>query len=291
MALYNNYDSMLGTQQPQQNQYLTGNPATQPNANTLWMDQSQTSPTTGINGGGGISNISQQQSNPPSQVSNGTMLGSIAAGNVGTYMPGGYDQAKFNDPANANSTKYQVGRILSKYPPGPEGLQAASQELSALGISVIGKDKIKLPDGTTVDVGFSFSDPNAQHNWQYNWSGPLGSQQGNMPGNSMFGMQQGNNQFSQNNMMNQIWQALQARRYKFSDQQFNPSGGYVPPSGNTGVSGQIGMNPQPQFNIPSLLGLFGGSEWSNDPHRMYFGGGVYDPATGMTRQPRYGEPQ
>lgn len=270
MALYN---SMLGyDQQPQRNQYLTGNPSTQPEANTLWMDQSQRSENTGITGGGGMPNISQQQPTPPSQVPNGTMLGSIAAGNVGQYMPGGYDQAKFNDPSLGTSTKYQVGRILSKYPPGPDGLRAASQELSALGISVIGKDTIRLPDGTTVDVGNSFSDPNAQHTWQYNWSGPLGS---SSPGNSMFGQQQGNNPFAQNNMLQQIWQAMQARRNQFGNQQFNPSGGYYgggnssffPPGTNTGFAGGVDrgqpqfaintgsyLNPQPGMNyIPSFI--------------------------------------
>ena len=64
-------------QKPQQNQYLTANPATDNNANTNWMSPSD---STGNSGG---NSVAQSQPNPPSQVSNGTMLGSIAQGNSG----------------------------------------------------------------------------------------------------------------------------------------------------------------------------------------------------------------
>src|SRR5882757_10083161 len=103
--------------QPQQNQYLNGNPGTDTQANTRWMDPNQSSPTTGINGGGTPGGKVQQP------LINGTMLGQISSGQVGQYMPQGYDQGKFGDQ-NKHDPKYDVGRILSKYPPGPEGLQS-----------------------------------------------------------------------------------------------------------------------------------------------------------------------
>lgn len=137
------------------------------------------SPSSPMNGGG----YNMPSATMPTSAGPGSLLGNMAAGgSVGQYMPEGYDQGKFNDPTNANSTKYQVGRILSKYPPGPEGLQAAAAELQKLGINIAGKDKIRLPDGTTADVGRAFSDPGANHAWQYNWSGPA---EGNQAANPM----------------------------------------------------------------------------------------------------------
>lgn len=232
MALMNSIGASdsLYKQQPQQNQYLTGNPATQPEANTSWMNPTDTS------GGGLTGNIAQTQPNPPSQVSNGTMLGSIAAGNVGQFMPGGYDQNKWNDP-NKHDPKYDVGRILSKYPPSTAGLQAAMNELSPLGYKMAGKDTIIGPDGVPIDVGFSFGSGQGS-TWQWN---PKDNQQ--MPGNSM--LQQGNNNPSgQNNLMNMIWQALQQQRQIQGNQQFNPTGGALPINSMQG-----------NVDIQSLLGL------------------------------------
>lgn len=82
MALF---DSMQqNSEQPQRNQYLQDNPATQDNANTSWMSPSDSS-------GGNTKSVAQSQPNPPSQVSNGTMLGSIAQGSgsgmFGTTAP------------------------------------------------------------------------------------------------------------------------------------------------------------------------------------------------------------
>ena len=44
----------------------------------------------------------------------------------------GFDHDKLN--SGHDSPKYQVGRILAKYPPTPEGLRQALPELQALGI-------------------------------------------------------------------------------------------------------------------------------------------------------------
>ena len=165
------------SQRPQQNQYLTANPATSNNANTNWMGSASTTRAPG--------NISQAQPNPPSRVSNGTMLGSIGnsqqtqSGNVGQYMPQGYDQGKWNDP-NKNSPKYVIGRILSKYPPNSQGLQAAAPELQSLGYRVDGKDGIIDPNGVRIDVGqaFSAAGTSGMGNW---WWNPQGENSFNTP--------------------------------------------------------------------------------------------------------------
>lgn len=264
-------------EKPQQNQFLTGNPSTDPNAQTDWMNPSSSVPNSGFSGmgsSGGATPIA-------SATNNGTALGAIGSGNssVGQYTPEGYDTGKLNDPANANSLKYQVGRILSNYPPGQAGLQQAAQQLQALGISVVGKDSIRLPDGTTADVGRAFSDPNAQHAWQYNWSGPMDGSGQSMP-TSYMGSQQQQNPMQNSQFMNQILQQMFAsqqaqRKFTSQEQMPNQQGGFIPPTG--GFSGYESALPNQIVN--------NGSEMS------YLGGGVYDPELGRYRNPRRGEPQ
>lgn len=168
-------------QNQQTNNRVFGAPQQEPQTQSNEMfNTGNTVPNSGFSGMGPNSGIPASM---PTSAGPGSLLGNMAAGGtVGQYMPEGYDSGKFNDPTNANSTKYQVGRILSKYPPGPEGLQAAAAELEKLGIKVSGKDRITLPDGTTTDVGKAFSDPGANHAWQYNWSGPT---EGNQAANPM----------------------------------------------------------------------------------------------------------
>lgn len=300
-------------QQPNENQYLTGNPSTQNGANTDWMDagtdwtkyggwsngagssQTNTPPPSGtalgtIGSGGGLFAGGQSYLQPGqmpgmTNLGNGVFgssytapgqgmqqQGTTQAGGLGQYTPEGYDIGKLNDPANANSTKYQVGRILSNFPPGPEGLQQAAPQLAALGITVLGRDKIRLPDGTTADVGRAFSDPNSTKAWQYNWSGldngggggfQGGPAQGNPfqsfmnPGLNFGGgggpMQGGGG----NNFMHMLYQMMQRQRNQGGGQMFNPIGG----------------------------------GFGNGGGQMYLGGGVIDPITGQRRNPRPGEPQ
>lgn len=252
------------SQLPQQNQYLQGNAATDSEANTRWMNPDSNFTNTGISGGGGIVN-----GKPASQpVQDGTMLGQITAGSVGQYMPGGYDQNKWNDP-NKHDPKYDVGRILSKYPPSPAGLKAAMAELGPMGYTFNGKDKITGPGVGTIDVGYAFGsgDPN-QMKWGWMPDSP-GMPSGNQPGNSMFGQQQGNN----NNFLQQMFQQLMAQRQQYANQQFNPTGGnastaqtWTLPSGQQipwdgGTRGII-SNPQPNFSSMPMTDQYGLSSGS-----------------------------
>ena len=60
----------------------------------------------------------------------------------------GWDETKWNDP-NSQSVKYVAGRILSRYPPTPAGLQQAWQEIKAAfpNASFDGDDAIDFGDG------------------------------------------------------------------------------------------------------------------------------------------------
>jgi hypothetical protein len=72
--------------------------------------------------------------------------------------PGGWDAAKWNNPEHT-TPKYVIGRILSYYPPTPDGLTSAMPEIQKAypGTTRVGDDKIDIPDVGLVDVGLSFS--------------------------------------------------------------------------------------------------------------------------------------
>lgn len=104
---------------------------------------------TGITGGvqgGAASQLQMQPSRganaPPSAL--GQYSGSLE----------GFDAGKLQ--SGHDSPKYQVARVLSKYPPTPEGLQQALPELQALGladsVNLIGNDKLQF--GGAIDPRF-----------------------------------------------------------------------------------------------------------------------------------------
>jgi hypothetical protein len=72
--------------------------------------------------------------------------------------PPGYDPAKWANLSH-NTPKYAIGRILSYYPPTPDGLTQALPEIQKAypGTARVGDDKIDIPDVGIVDVGLSFS--------------------------------------------------------------------------------------------------------------------------------------
>lgn len=267
--------------QPNQNQYLQGNPSTNNNANTNWMMPEGTN-WQGNSGGGWGNNAAQMQPNPPSQVSNGTMLGSLANGSSsmfgmnggfngntgytgfgsnwmmphggmqpgptngdnpvqssGQYMPGDVNLDKWNDP-NHTTPKYAVLRILSKYPPGAAGLQAAKPELLASGYvsDVNDKDGIVLGgqrageySGRNIDVGraFSTNDPK-QMGWYWGDQTPEGGASANP--SSMLGMNQmGNNP----QMLQQLMQQL------FSSQRKNKMSRFSRREAISGNRSQAGL--------------------------------------------------
>lgn len=81
------------------------------------------------------------------------------------YNVGGINPDKWFNPEH-KTPKYTVLRILSKYPPTPEGLQQAKAELEAVGIQVVGKDKILHPEAGVIDVGEAFGAGGGK-SWQW----------------------------------------------------------------------------------------------------------------------------
>jgi hypothetical protein len=71
-------------------------------------------------------------------------------------MPG-WDPAKWADEKHV-TPKYLVGRILSNYPPTPQGLKDALAEIQKAlpGTTIVGDDKLDIPDVGKVDVGLAF---------------------------------------------------------------------------------------------------------------------------------------
>lgn len=191
----------FGMRRPQENQYLQGDSSTDPLANTRWMGPNG---NTGFTGGSSI----PRQPTTPTNSNNGTALGAITAGNVGQYMPEGYDQRKWD--SGHSSPKYDVFRILSKYPPGPEGLQAAGPELQQAGYKLSGKDGIIGPDGVFIDVGRGFSG-GQNMGWWWNPHEQGGSNSGGILGQS--GMMNPGGIFSPENLQ-RIIQILMGQGYQ-----------------------------------------------------------------------------
>jgi hypothetical protein len=71
--------------------------------------------------------------------------------------PAGWDAAKWVNPDH-KTPKYVVGRILSRFPPTPDGLTQALPEVQKAmpGTTRVGDDKLNIPDVGIVDVGLSF---------------------------------------------------------------------------------------------------------------------------------------
>lgn len=306
MALFNP-TSFLPQIKPQVNQYLTGDPLVKESAQTDWMDPAKAN--------AGLSttpkNIAVGEHDPtvtmpaqpatgvsPTNTQPGTALGAITAGSpVGTYMPGGYGQTKWDDP-NKHDPKYDLGRILSQYQPGSDGFRQAQDELMRTGmIGSFGKDGFTLNDksgygGHYIDVGNSFGDPNANHSWQ--WLDKFNDgRPGNSPASSnsfmsflqsLFGNAGG--PYSGNN--------TQWVRPTAGNSPYNPMGQVGTPNPdwrwrgnpNTGVAGGIdrsqGLGIGPSSGYSSLQGM----GMNPDPSIMsYLSSGLIDPLTGLPRQP------
>ncbi len=140
------FDSYLNNQEPQQNQYLTGNPSTDTSAQTSWMDDS---------GSDWNKTSATQQTAAPTPPQSGTLLGSIATGTAQNWgsAPLGFEQDKWNDPNAGTSLKYQVGRMAAQGMP-------IDQIAAKVGAKVIAPDKIQYPDGFIADIYFDYGGPN-----------------------------------------------------------------------------------------------------------------------------------
>lgn len=256
-------------QQPQQNQYLQGNPETNPTAQTDWMNPENSIDNSGFNGGSPV----QTQPNPTSTgQNNGTALGSIASGSFGS-APLGFEQDKWNDPNQGNSLKYQVGRMAAQGMP-------IDQIASKVGAKVISPDKIQYPDGFIADIYFDYGGPNQRVQYldqtpsNDQSSGQMSSGMNSFMGNSGNGQMQNQNfQQFMNQLMQQLFSAQQGQRFNNQGQP-NQSGGFIPPTG--GFSGWgSGNNPTPNIDNGSGFNKFPGQNPFQQPTpdaNGYYGG-------------------
>jgi len=282
MALFASSDNpQVNNEEINKNQYLTKNPNTASDANTSWMGQSSDSSPSGSN-----RNIAQSQPNPPSQVSNGTVLGSIASGSMPNFISAptqdqlrAYGQSRgvnLNDstlnywnPQKWEELK-QRGRELQ---PGTDGSWYANKFLS---------NEEQFTGGA--------------HQTAMNMWGFDPAEQGNAN--------------ASNPLMALLQQLLGGANQKQYAQPYDPHAG--------NKSSGIGINPNGMYTgggvVPKVMdnggsligyngntGITGGLPTGNgsgvsmlgyDPGAMSFlGGGVIDPITGVRRNPRPGEPQ
>ena len=271
MALF---DSMQqNSDQPQRNQYLTDNPATNDNANTSWMTPSDST-------GGNTKSVAQSQPNPPSQVSNGTALGSIAQGNgsgmFGTTAPSRDQLAQFSQEKGS-----QFGDSSLNYWSNPQKWQELVQR---------GQQLQPGSDGSWYANKFlnnAEEFTGGAHQTAMNmWGMDPAQQQGNgQSGNLMMMLQQLLSGGGNSGPQGPRQQDLQYNQYagKGNPQQMGynpgtPQSGAVNSSGNssmigvsngnTGITGgMIGGSPQPIQPMQPSQGLI-------DPSRY---GGVADP--------------
>lgn len=97
---------------------------------------------------GGVPSGPAGQIMPQSDPTRGANAPPSTPGALGQYSGSleGFDSGKLNSAHD--SPKYQIARILSKYPPTPEGLQQAMPEIQASGladsVSLVGNDKLQF---------------------------------------------------------------------------------------------------------------------------------------------------
>lgn len=248
---------------PQQNQYLQGDPSVDNNAMTSWMekyDPSTRTENTGFSGLGlNASNTgtTSQPSQPTTTPQTGTALGAISSGTFGT-APLGFDQAKWNDPTQGTSNKYIAGRLAQElYSQGMSPAEVTRRVAERMGATAISDDAIRYPDGFIADLFFDADNASGQRRVQY--TDVTGAGQGNGFGSFVNQGQlaggQGNINWQQfmNNLMQQIFSAQQGQRrfIKPGMGRINPSGGFI--SGNGNSSAPIASyNRNMEFNIPTF---------------------------------------
>lgn len=180
------FNNLNRTQQPQENQYLQGNPVTEPNANTSWMGSS-----------GSISQPKQpsQPSSPTSVSQNqGTMLGSVSSGAAPQYQyMEGVDTGKLNDPSHT-TPKYVASRILAS----GGSLEDAAR---AVGAKVLDKTKMLL-NGEVIDTRRDEEGANALQ-----WLVERGSDGRDSNGNPIQQQANGQPQFLQG-LLQQVWNMI-----------------------------------------------------------------------------------
>lgn len=181
----NNSFNMYG-EQPQENQYFSGS-AADPNSSTQWMQPSfgndstlnpdferkfdsskaNTDYRTGEQSSGlGIDQQSVSPSGGTIPLADGTAIGQVTSGwtmpsNFNIAAPLGFDAAKWSDPNQGTTLKYQAGRMAADLL--SQGL--APKDITAriaqqFGAKQIADDAIQYPDGFIADLFFDVGGPN-----------------------------------------------------------------------------------------------------------------------------------
>lgn len=166
-------DLLANPQQQGSQGPLAPSPAPAPGAGSPASGPLAPSPgTQSLNDAGGTGELPAGSENPNAPPAPPTppppAPGPQFPGTVSPQAPRGWDAGKWGDTQH-QTIKYTVGRMISKYGFTPQGLQAAAPELATLGVTVVGKDSIRLPDGQVVDVvtNASSGDPSQMGSW---WS-------------------------------------------------------------------------------------------------------------------------
>lgn len=274
MALFDSMEQ--DNQQPQKNQYLQSDPNTDANANTSWMSPSD-------NTGKSSGNVAQSQPNPPSQVSNGTMLGSIAQGNSGGGMFGTTAPSRDQLSQYSQGRGSQFGDSSLNYWSNPQKWQELVQR---------GQQLQPGSDGSWYANKFL---SNAEeftggaHQTAMNmWGSDPAEQQGGGNNQLMMLLQQllgGQQQGPQGPRQ----QDLEYNQYKQNPQQM----GY---NGNTGIAGSLNNGSIPQQTNASMIGqnsgnaggMIGGQQPVLPVQQMQPSQGLIDPARfGGVADPRF----
>lgn len=81
--------------------------------------------------------------------------------------PAGWDPVKWTNP-NHTTPKYEIGRILWRFPPSPESLAEALPAIQAKypGTTQVGRDKLQIPEWGLIDVGVDFG-PGHGQSWAW----------------------------------------------------------------------------------------------------------------------------
>lgn len=249
--------------QPSASQAQAGNPAGQAGGAGAYSAPTGGSPPFIAQGG------ATQITNPSAQLPPWTNQPAPAF-DMSAYMPGGasfdprapagFDQTKWSDPTKMDP-KYEVGRILA-------GGGTPQQAAQAIGGTYMGKDLIKMADGTVVDIYKDYGGPGqaVQFNpWDMTPGGSAtGATGGSIPSDVQTMFQSLGIPSSQ---WGSMYQTIASSPYTYGGN--GAIGGGAGLSGNVGTAGlpTSGWSPDPRTNdLYNLLQGRAGQSLNIDPN-------------------------